>query len=56
MTVKHLTKNGYVGNQRENIPLLALLDTKYVRHIEAVKIKLRNMKCVVQVVETFARM
>ena len=55
MTVKHLIENWYVRNQREKVPPLAFLDEKYVCLIAAGKIKLRQMRCVMQVIEWFAR-
>ena len=56
MTVKRLIKNWYVGNQREKVPPLALLDAKYFHHISAGKTKPREMKYVMQVIERFSRM
>ena len=55
MTVKHLIKNWHVGNQREKVPPLEFWDEKHVHNITAGKKKLRQMKCVMQVVERFSR-
>ena len=56
MTVNHLIENWYIGNQREKVPPLAFLGEKYVCLIAAGKIKLRQMKCVMQVIERIERM
>ena len=54
MTVKRLIKNWYVGNQREKVPPLALLDEKYVGRIVSGRTHLRQMNCVMQIIERFA--
>ena len=50
MTVKHLKRNLYVGNQRENVPPLALMGAKCVHNIGSGKKKLRQTKCVLQAI------
>ena len=56
MNVKKLAKDWYVGNQREKVLPFELLDSKYVGHIGAGKTKIRQIKCVLQVIEMIARM
>ena len=55
MTVNHLIENWYIGNQREKVPPLALLDAKYVGHIVAGKTNLIEMKCVIQMLDMFTK-
>ena len=51
MTVMQLIKNGYVGNHREKFTPISILDAKYVHFIGALKAKLKQIKCVLQVID-----
>ena len=61
MSAKQLIDNWYVGNKEDHIPPLALLSPKDVAHLGTTKcpnqgkVKLRQMKAVMMVIERYAR-
>ena len=61
MSAKQLIDNWYVGNKEDHIPPLALLSPKDVAHLGTTKcpnqgkVKLRQMKAVMMVIEQYAR-
>ena len=61
MTCKQLIDNWYLGNKRENIPLLEVLSALHVAHLvttgnhNAGKVKLRYMRCVMATLEKYSR-
>ena len=62
MTIKQLVDNWYVGNKKESVPPLKLLEPLHVQHLgttrnkNAGRVKLRQMKCVMNQVESYAKM
>ena len=61
MTIKQLVDNWYVGNKKESIPPLKLLEPLHVQHLgtqankNAGRVKLRQMKCVMNQIEDYAK-
>ena len=61
MSIKQLVDNWYIGNKKESVPPLKLLEPLHVQHLgtdrnkNAGRVKLRQMKCVMNQVEGYAR-
>ena len=61
MNVQQLVSNWYVGNKKEAIPPLKLLEPLHVQHIStpanrnAGRVKIRQMKCVMTQIEAYAK-
>ena len=61
MSIKQLVDNWYIGNKKESVPPLKLLEPLHVQHLgtdrnkNAGRVKLRQMKCVMDQVEIYAR-
>ena len=61
MNVQQLLANWYVGNKKEGVPPLKLLEPLHVQHIRtpanknAGRVKISQMKCVMNQIEAYAR-
>ena len=61
MNIKQLVDNWYIGNNKESIPPLKLLQPLHVQHLgtggnkNAGRVKLRQMKCVMNQIEGYAK-
>ena len=61
MTIKQLVDNWYIGNKKESIPPLKLLEPLHVQHLgtqtnkNTGRVKLRQMKCVMNQIEDYAK-
>ena len=60
MTIKHFIDNWFIGNEREKIPPLVVLQFNHITHIKTAKSersgksKLRQMRSVMKVVKKYA--
>ena len=61
MNIKQLVDNWYIGNKKESIPPMKLLQPLHVQHLgtsrnkNAGRVKLRQMKCVMNQLESYAK-
>jgi hypothetical protein len=61
MNIKQLVDNWYIGNKKESVPPMKLLQPLHVQHLgtrgnkNAGRVKLRQMKCVMNQVESYAK-
>ena len=61
MNIKQLVDNWYIGNKKESVPPLKLLQPLHVQHLgtprnkNAGRAKLRQIKCVMTQVEAYAK-
>ena len=61
MNVKQIIYTWFVGNKRDSVTPLKLLEPLYAQHIgilsnkNAGRIKIRQMKCVMKLIEEYAK-